>query len=280
MGRGERIEYKGAIYHVIQRGNNREYIFHNEIWKGYLIKIIKEMKARYNFKFFGYVIMDNHYHLIIQTLDIPISKIMHGINSRYGKYYNHNTKRIGPVFQNRYKGIIVEDERYLLGLLKYIHLNPVKAKMCSSIDQYKWSSDVFYRRNIKSLVDIDEVLDIMSVNRIEAIRKYIDFMDDEREDNNFSTEMFENAIAIGSSNFKGKLIMENDSKIMALDEILKEVCPTEEEYNLIKNASRKRYLTEYKISYIKKAREYNYSYSEIGNYIGISDAAVINLADK
>jgi hypothetical protein len=65
-----------------------------------------------------------------------------------------------------------------------------------------------------------------------------------------------------------------------IEEILKEVCPIEEEYNIIKNASRKRYLTEYKVSYIKKARKYNYSYSEIVNHIRIADAAVINLADK
>mgnify|MGYP000874958036 CR=1 FL=1 len=61
-------------------------------------------------------------------------------------------ERIGQALQDRYKGILVEDERYLLGLLKYIHLNPAKAKMCSFIDQYKWSSDVFYRRNIKRSV--------------------------------------------------------------------------------------------------------------------------------
>lgn len=280
MARQRRIEYKGAIYHVIQRGNNKEYIFDKSLYKGYLVKIIKETKARYDFKFYGYIIMDNHYHLIIQTIDIPISKIMHGINSRYAKYYNFKEGKIGPVFQDRYKGVLIESERYLLQLLKYIHLNPVKANMCSSIDKYKWSSDVFYRRNIKSLIDIDEVLDIISSNRIGAIKNYIEFMDKEYNESEFDSNIFENVQAIGSSKFKEQILFEDNSHVMSLDEILKEVCPSDIEYNLIKSGSRKRYLTEFKIEYVKKARGFNYSYTDIGKHIGISDVAAAKLDEK
>lgn len=280
MSRIRRIEYKGAIYHLIQRGSNREYIFENELYKGYLIKIIRETKESYGFNFYGYVIMDNHYHLLIQTKDTPISKIMHGINSKYARYYNHKENRTGPVFENRYRGILVENERYLLELLKYIHLNPVKAKMCPSIDRYKWSSDVFYRRNMKNIVDIDGVLDMISLNRVEAIRKYIDFMDSGYSHQEFHPDIFENVEIIGSAKFKEEMLTEDNREIMSLGEILEEVCPSEAEYELIRRGSRKRYLTDYKSEYVKQAREFNYSFVEIGEFIGISDAAAIKLWEK
>jgi putative transposase len=280
MPRKRRIEYKGALYHVIQRGNNREYIFENELYKNYLIKIIRETKKEYGFKLYGYVIMDNHYHLIIQTIDVPISKIMHNINFKYGKYYNYKEKRVGPVFEGRYRGLLVEDERYLLQLLKYIHLNPIKAEVCTAIDKYKWSSDVFYRRNMKNIVDIDEILDMISSNRIKAIKKYITFMDDKSDDKQFDPSMFENLQVLRNDKLKEQILTEHNDERMSLDDILKEVCPSKVEYNLIKSLSRKRYLTQYKIKYVKKARTFNYSYSEIGNYIGVSDVAVIKLEKK
>ena len=280
MARAKRIEYKGAMYHLIQRGSNKEYIFKSELYKGYLIKIISESKEKHGFKFYGYVIMDNHYHLLIQTIDTPISKIMHGINSNYARYYNYKEDRTGPVFENRYRGILVESERYLLQLLKYIHLNPVKANMCPSIDTYKWSSDVFYRRNMKNIVDNDDILEMISSNRIEAIRGYMDFMDSEYSHKDFHPYIFENIQIIGSEKFREKMLTEDSGKTPSLEEILKEVCPSEIEYNLIKLSSRKRYLTDYKIQYIIKAREFNYSFAEIGEYIGITATAVMKLWEK
>ncbi len=280
MARSKRIEYKGAIYHLIQRGSNKEFIFKNDIYKGYLIKLIKEAKEKYEFNFYGYVIMSNHYHLLTQTIDIPVSKIMHKINLDYAKYYNYKENRTGPVFENRYKGILVENETYLLQLLKYIHLNPVKAGICPSVDNYKWSSDVFYRRNMRGIVDINPILNIISKNRIEAIRKYIEFMDSRYNHTDFHPDVFENLEIIGSEEFLGKVLAEYNRETPSLDEILRDVCPSETEYDLIKLSSRKRNLTDYKIQYIVEARKFNYSFAEIGEYIGTTDSAVIRLWDR
>ena len=280
MARKRRIEYRGAMYHVIQRGNNREYIFEESLYKGYLIKLMKETKEKHDFRLYGYVIMDNHYHMIIQTIDMPISKIMLSINSKYGKYYNYKENRTGPVFENRYKSVLVENEGYLLQLLKYIHLHPLRAGMCSSMDEYKWSSDVFYRRNMKNIVDIDGILDMLSSNRMEAIKKYIEYMDGEFRAEQFDPSTFEDVEAIGSNRFKEQMLTEYNTDRMNLDDILKEVCPSEDEYNLIKSSSRKRYLMEYKAEYVKKARDFNYSYREIGENIGISDVAAIKLGER
>lgn len=280
MARPRRIEYKGAMYHLIQRGKNKEYIFKNDIYKGYLIKIIKNAQEKHGFNFYGYVIMDNHYHLLIQAMDIPISKIMHEVNLNYAKYYNYKENMMGPVFGGRYKGILVESEIYLLQLLKYIHLNPIRANICSSMDNYKWSSDIFYRRNMKGIVDIDLILNMLSHNRIEAIRKYMSFMDSVYSHEDFHPDVFENIEIIGNKKFLEKMLAEDNKEIPSLDEILKEACPSEKEYNLIKLSSRKRNLTDFKILYIVKAREFNYSFAEIGKYIGISDSAAARLWNR
>ena len=112
MGRDIRMEYKGGLYHVIARGNNKEYIFKESIDKGYFIKqIIKQIKKAsqcMGFKLFGYVLMDNHYHLMIQTMDKRLQDIMHQINNIYSKYFNYKYKRVGHVFQSRYKAILVQ----------------------------------------------------------------------------------------------------------------------------------------------------------------------------
>ncbi len=182
MGRKPRIQYYGAIYHIIQGNNdedNRIPIFKNDKDKEQLLRIISETKEIYDFRMFAYVIMDEHYHLLIQTLNIPISKIMHQINSRYAKYYNQTTGNTGSVFKKRYKSVLVQDESYLLNLIKYIHYNPVADNICSTVVEYKWSSDIFYRVNMDNIVDIDILLDGISSNRIEAIRGYEKFMAEE-----------------------------------------------------------------------------------------------------
>jgi REP element-mobilizing transposase RayT len=273
MGRGLRIEYYGAIYHIIQRGNNRKPIFKDEKDKEYLLELFSEAKEIYGFKIFAYVIMDNHYHFLIQTFNVPISKIMHTINTRYAKYYNYKMDRRGPVFEGRYKGILVQDDSYFLTLLRYIHNNPVFAKICSSMEGYKWSSDPFYRVNMEGVVDIGQILDILSLNRIEAIKKYVELMEEESLDYETMKNIYEETTMIGTERFK-KSIIEIEDKKSNLDEILRRVCPSQVEFELIKSGSRKRYLTKYKKRYAELCKKEGYTYSEIGANIGVSGTSV------
>ena len=162
MGRPWREEYKGGIYHVIARGNNKEYIFKESIDKGYFLKQLKEHSEGFEYRVYGYVLMDNHYHIIIQTHNKKLQEIMHQINNKYSKYFNYRYKRVGHVFQGRYKAVLVQDERYMLALLRYIHQNPIKAHICDSMEKYKWSSDVFYRNNMNNFIQIDMIMDMLS----------------------------------------------------------------------------------------------------------------------
>lgn len=278
MGRSPRIEYYGAIYHIIQRGNNKAFIFQDDGDKVNLIKILSEVRELFDFHLLGFVIMDNHYHFIIKTHNIPISKVMHRINTRYAKYYNWRHNRSGSPFEGRYKGILVQNQSYLLGLTRYIHNNPVYAGICSSMDEYKWSSDMFYRMNLNNLVDIDVLLDIFSSDRILAMEKYRELMIDFKEEYTELKFQFEDGEIIGTEEFKESINSEKtEEKTISLNNILKSVCPTELDYRLIKEGSRKRYLTKYKYEYISEAMKQGYTIVEISKNTGITTAAIRNI---
>jgi REP element-mobilizing transposase RayT len=181
MGRNWREEYRGGIYHVIARGNNKEYIFKEDIDKGYFIKLLKENCNVMGYQIFGYVLMDNHYHLAIQPMNKKLQEIMHQINNKYSKYFNYKYKRVGHVFQGRYKSVLVQDERYMLKLVRYIHQNPVRAGMVNSVEKYRWSSDIYYRKNIRSFISKEVVMRMLEPDDFTAIEKYKEFMEEREE---------------------------------------------------------------------------------------------------
>lgn len=275
MGRKPRIEYAGAIIHVIQRGNNKEYIFENIEDKEFLIKEVINMSKNVVFRIFGYVIMNNHYHIILQTMENPLQNIMHRINNKYSKYYNYKYSRSGHVFQGRYKAIHIQDENYLLSLIRYIHQNPIKAGICKLIEEYRWSSDDYYRNNINGVIDIEVVLETISKNRDLAVKQYKEFMQ-KIDDNSFIGKD-----SVGNEAFE--MIVKAKEHVPVrkrLDEILTGTGVSMEDYELIKKGSRKRHLTGFKISYANKALKSNYTHKEIGKNINLSDAAISKLLNS
>lgn len=275
MGRELRMEYPGTVYHVIQRGNNREFVFDKDHDKKYLLEGLRLYKDKLGFTLFGYVIMGNHYHLIIKTHQSPLQKIMQMLNNRYSKYYNIVHRRTGHVFGGRYKAIPVQDDRYLLTLLRYVHQNPIRANICQNTWEFPWSSDNEYRRNTNELVNIDIVLDIFSENRKVALEKYAQFMSIEEMAD------FESIDIIGDENYA--LAVKPQQEVMQrkrLDEILIETGLSLEDFKLVKAGSRKRSYTMLKVTYIKEALKQGYSVKEIAANISLSDVAVHKLLQK
>ncbi|MDD2447949.1 MAG: transposase [Tissierellia bacterium] len=275
MGRKPRLEYPGGVYHIIQRGNNREYIFGNDHDKRFIIDLIKEYRDKLKFDLYGYVIMSNHYHLILKLSDVPLQDIMHRINNKYSRNFNKTYNRTGHVFENRYKGILVIDDKYLLSLLRYVHQNPVLARMCKWVSDYPWSSDRLYRLNNKSngIVNIDFILDIFTKDRVDAIKSYIDFMDENKKED---IGVFEDADVIGAVNTRViDEYIKSDTK--SLDKILKDVTEDETLYNNIKEGSRKRNLSRYKKEFIDIAIKSGYTMEEIGKSISISATAIFKI---
>ncbi len=134
MARKPRIEFHGAFYHVITRGNQRQKIFKDKQDYIRYLAILSDYKERYKYFLYAYVLMNNHVHLLIQTQETPLSKILQGINQRYTIYFNRKYKTIGHLFQGRYKAILCDKDEYLLTLVKYIHNNPVRAGITKESD--------------------------------------------------------------------------------------------------------------------------------------------------
>ena len=160
MPRARRICFPGAVYHVMQRGNRKQDIFVDDIDKWHLLKLFLEAKKKFAFLLHCYVLMLNHFHLTIETPNaIHISKIMQFVTGSYAVYFNKRHSRNGHLFQGRFKDILVEKEKYLLKLSRYIHLNPVKAGITTLPEDYKWSSYGIYLGLKKDcLVDTGTIL--------------------------------------------------------------------------------------------------------------------------
>ena len=223
------------------------------------------------FSLLAYVLMSNHYHLLIQANSKPLRTIMHNLNNNYSKYYNGKYERTGHVFEGRYKGILVKDETYILTLIKYIHRNPVKGSLCEKTSDYKWSSDAYYRNNIGGLVDIDLILDIIAKDRSAAINYYCQYIDvPELEKDSAELEI---ASTIGESEVK-QIKTVTALERLKLDYLLDSSIPSLEDLNLIKTGSKKRYLTPLKELFIKRAYEQKYALKEIAGVLNLSESAV------
>ena len=140
MSRKKRIWHPGAVYHVMSRGNRRTILYKDSAdYLRFLDCILNAMKL-YNFKIYSICLMTNHFHMIIKTQDVELWKIMQKILHPYSMDFNHRYNFTGHLFESRYVACIIEDDKYLLEVSRYIHLNPVKAQMVREPLVYKYSS--------------------------------------------------------------------------------------------------------------------------------------------
>lgn len=144
MARLKRYHTLGAFYHVMLRGNNGQDIFVSQADRYSLCFLIQEGVERYGHRVHAFCFMNNHIHLLIQVAEIPLSKIMHNLAFRYCQRMNRKNKKVGHLFQGRFKAVLIEDGKYFKRLLRYIHLNPVRANIVTVPENYRWSSHNAY----------------------------------------------------------------------------------------------------------------------------------------
>lgn len=190
MARQARIKSSTGIYHVMIRGINKEKIFIYEGNKAKLLNIIKEIKVEIDFSIIAYCIMDNHLHLLIKSSDDNLALIMKKLCVKYAMYYNKIIERYGYVYQNRFRSEAVEDERYLLCVLRYIHNNPVKAHITEDLLNYKWSSindyitensEILCDKHIKLILDFfKDKNDFIKFHKLYDNYLYIDTIEEEK----------------------------------------------------------------------------------------------------
>lgn len=151
MARALRITFPGAFYHVTSRGNDRKNVFKSKADRVKFLEYLKSATQKYSALIHAYCLMDNHYHLLLETPSGNLSQIMRHINGAYTTYFNVKRARSGHLFQGRYKAILVDIDEYAKELSRYIHLNPVRAKMVETPEMHDWSSYKFYIGKEKSV---------------------------------------------------------------------------------------------------------------------------------
>lgn len=147
MARQARLESPTDYYHIMMRGNNKEMIFARDDLKGYFLDCLIEQYEEDLLDIAAYCIMGNHVHIVAKADFSNLSKAIKSINTKYAMRFNFQNDRVGHVFQGRYKSEIITNEVYLLNVIRYVHNNPVKAKLVKEINTYKWSS---YNEYIKT----------------------------------------------------------------------------------------------------------------------------------
>ncbi|MBU4527070.1 MAG: transposase [Desulfomicrobium sp.] len=178
MARPLRIEYPNAWYHVMNRGRRHEEIFVDTRDHQAFIDLLKAVSEMFNAQIAAYALMANHYHLLLRTPEGNINRIMRHVGGVYTQTFNRRHDHDGQLFRGRYKAILVDEDEYLLGLVRYIHHNPLKAGMVKKLEEYDWSSHRGYLSDDEAWQWLyrEPVLKEFSTHLDEARRGYRRFM--------------------------------------------------------------------------------------------------------
>lgn len=187
MSRIARNNYNASFFHIMVQGLNKEYIFNKEIYIKVYENLLRRKSEKYQVNIIAYCIMNNHAHILIQVDEIEeMSKFMHSVDTEYAKFYNEQEERVGYVYRERFKSEPIEDIRYFAKCINYIHLNPVKAKMVRSCEEYEYSSynNYIYKNGF---INLEIVRNVLGDNYIELLKQYNKnvniFLDDEECNN-------------------------------------------------------------------------------------------------
>lgn len=176
-----------ALYHIVCRGNNQRRIFRSPRDYKRLLNILRETKKKYPFYLYSYNFLPNHYHIEIETIEIPISKIMHQINNAYVKYFRKRYGGSGHLFQDRFYSSLIDKDSYFWEVSCYIDLNAVRAGLVKTPEDYRWSSySIYYQENYdNSLIDRDRFLgyggDNVEISRLNYLKFVEERLESEKE---------------------------------------------------------------------------------------------------
>jgi REP element-mobilizing transposase RayT len=279
MARPLRIEFAGALYHVTARGNAQADIYGDDADRLQFLALLHHTVERYDWYCHAYCLMDNHYHLLIETNTPTLSRGMKFLNGTYTQYFNRRHQRVGHVFQGRYKAILVQKDSYLLELARYIALNPVRAKMVRSAKEWRWSSyraTAGYEESAPCLTT-DWVLAGFAKTKNVAQRRYRDFVQQGRGQPS-PWQQLRNQIYLGD----GEFVSEMQCKL-APEQSLKNI-PRNQKQTSAKPLAY--FAKRYKTRDESMAQAYlsgSYTLEQVGEHFGVSYATVsraVKLAEK
>ena len=216
MARPLRIEYPGALYHLTSRGNAREDIFRVDADREEFLAVLGAVVERFGWRLYAYCLMDNHYHLMVETPKANLSQGMRQLNGVYTQRFNRRHGRVGHVFQGRFKAIVVDKQGYLLELSRYVVLNPVRARMVKDPHRYRWSS---YRasaglEDLPGFLDATPLLSHFADSLPAARRRYVAFVEEGIQTPS-PWERLQGQVLLGEPAFLRKVAPKLKSKVLA-----------------------------------------------------------------
>jgi len=284
MARRPRVFAAGLLYHVIVRGNQRRKTFrHDDDYRAYLDRLEKYC-TQCQVRIYAYCLMPNHVHLLVETGSTPLAKFMQGVQQSYTQYFNRRYRKVGHLFQGRYKAIICDRDKYLLALVRYIHLNAVRAKLATRPERYRYSGHNSYLNNGTSkIVETTPVLKLMGGKK--AYERFV--LDGMGEKHNEAYYAVEDQRFLGEAGFGEEISREVEEiskpkRKKPIETVFKEVArrvgATPE---LLRSKDRRWDISNKRAEAVAiLVREHGYGVSEVAKYLGRDQANVSTMLSR
>jgi len=216
MGRQLRIEYPGAIYHIMSHGNGFQWIYKNTNHLNIFINVLISVIQKYKVKIHAVVIMRNHYHILLELTETNLSKAMKKLNSDFARIYNKESERKGSVIRDRYKSILIQNDKYYFNVLRYICQNPLRKQLCSKCEEYEGSYLNWLEKGFtENLFCFDRIKEKFRNN--DWKESFYNWINEEIESNPFNRTRFKNFC--GSEEWIKKEILKiNSNKFIGVNE--------------------------------------------------------------
>ena len=284
MARRPRVFAPGLLYHVIVRGNQRRKTFRfDDDYQAYLDRLEK-YRAQCHVRIYAYCLMPNHVHLLVETGSTPLAKFMQGLQQSYTQYFNRSYRKVGHLFQGRYKAIICERDKYLLALIRYIHLNPVRAKLATRPERYFYSGHNSYLTNgTAKIVEVKPILRLLGGKK--AYERFV--LEGIGEKHNEGYYAVEDQRFLGEEGFGEEISRDGEEseepkRKKPIGAVFKEIARrVETTPELLRSKDRRWDITAKRAEAVALlVREYGYAVGEVAKYLGRDQANVSTMLSR
>jgi REP element-mobilizing transposase RayT len=283
MGRPTRIQYPGACYHVVLKGNNRDPLFETDADREHFLSLLEAHKQRYQLRVYAYALLPGAIHLVLETAQPNLSRAMQAFNTRYTKYFNKAHQRAGHVLGGRYRAYLVDKGEYLAELTRYVHLSPLREGLAQRPWRFVWSSCAAYVESElkQNLVDTGPVLRTFGKTRLPASVRYLQFLKDKMKGRLEYSLPIQKGGFVGGPEFAVQASGQDveDRRSGYIDRILAEVTEKHgaDRESLFGRSQRRRLAVARREAIYRAWKEAGLGLTEIGRIFGRSPSAVCQL---
>lgn len=264
MARGPRIHYDGAVYHVMARGVDGRDIFLDDLDRRAFLEATRLVKNEAPFTILAYCLMGNHFHFAIRVGGMPLSRIMQRLLTSYVMAFNLRHDRQGHLFQARYKAVLCRDDAYLIALIRYIHMNPVRAGIVSSPESWPWSSHFDYIGRGSDLADARLFFNALGENGV-GYAQVLRATDDSFE-------------AWPSRKSESPLLRDEPADVQTLEQMASDLFP--DDHSVIRSGCRRHAVSRKRRMFVEMAIQKGHKLTAIADWMGRSPQAVHNLINR